>query len=168
MNKIKNNLFELVIIVISIILASSIALAQEDNFDEAKSIINSKIPCSQLTDEQFELIGDYYMEQMHPGELHEIMDERMGGEGSVQLKNIHIAMGKSFYCADNTMMSGPMMNMMMGRNNINYGMMIKFPNYNYNNYFSPTSILINILLIVLIIIIIILFFRQLKSRGKVR
>src|SRR3989344_4301457 len=166
MNKINKNLFELGIIIVLAILASSTVLAQEENFDEAVSIIELKIPCSQLTDEQFELLGDYYMEQMHPGELHEIMDDRIGGEGSAQLRNVHIAMGRSFYCADNNAMPMSMMHMMMGRNNINYGMMGNYPNYpSYNNSyssFSATSILINILIIILIIIAIIGITKLLK------
>ncbi len=132
-------------IVGAMILFSGLVLAQEHSFDEAKAVIESKISCSQLTDGHFELLGDYFMEQMHPGELHEVMDERMGGEGSVQLRNVHIAMGKSFYCADNSMMTMPMMSMMMGRSG---GMMGNY-HYSYSN-FNLTFLLLNILLVVLI------------------
>ena len=54
----------------------------EEIFAQAEEIIKQRIPCSELTEGQMENLGDYFMEQMHPGELHEIMDERMGGEGS--------------------------------------------------------------------------------------
>ncbi len=166
MNKINENLVDLSIIMAILVISSGIVSAHERNFDEATSIIESKTPCSQLTDEQFELIGDYYMEQMHPGELHEIMDQRMGGEGSIQLRNVHIAMGKSFYCADNSAMPMSMMNMMMGRNNMNYGMMGNYPNYNSYSNLSVTSVLINIFLIILIIIAIIGIIKLLKIGGK--
>jgi hypothetical protein len=68
-----------------------------DTFANAEEIINQRISCSELTNEQLEILGDYFMEQMHSGELHEIMDERMGGEGSDSLRQIHINMGKTFY-----------------------------------------------------------------------
>ena len=60
------------------------------------------------------------MEQMHPGEQHEQMDEMMGGDGSETLKGMHINMAKSFYCGEHEamssgMMSSGMMNMMMGQ-----------------------------------------------------
>ena len=55
------------------------------------------------------------MEQMHPGELHEIMDERMGGDGSEQLRQVHIAIARNFYCGEHQAMMPMMMNTMMGR-----------------------------------------------------
>src|SRR3989344_4244389 len=106
-----------------------------DDFEKAKKIIDAKTPCSQLTEAQLESIGDYLMEQMHPGEAHEQMDKMMGGEGSESLRLMHIAMAKRIYCNDysgmadygfmgmmgNGMMSGGMMNMMMGGNMMGSG-----------------------------------------------
>src|SRR3989344_2462526 len=93
------------------------------------------LSCSELSDEQLEVMGDYYMEQMHPGESHELMDTMMGGEGSASLKQVHINMAKRIYCNDNVyigygmMGSGGMMNM-MGR-----GVMGGYPTrYDYSNY----------------------------------
>ena len=97
------------------LLAFSAFAHGEEEFSLAEELIKEKVSCSQLSDEQLEIIGEYYMEQMHPGELHELMDERMGGEGSAQLKNVHIALAKNFYCGEHEMMSANMMNMMMGR-----------------------------------------------------
>ncbi len=106
-------------ITLLLILLIPFALAHgEETFVEAESIIDAKIDCDQLTDEQLEVIGDYYMEQMHPGESHETMDEMMGGEGSESLKNMHINMARSFYCGEHGMMDSGMMDMMMGRNNM--------------------------------------------------
>ncbi|MEK6826789.1 MAG: SHOCT domain-containing protein [Nanoarchaeota archaeon] len=106
------------IIFLCILLFSTITIANE-NFDEAVKLIESKTPCSELTEDQLEMMGDYYMEQMHPGELHEIMDARMGGEDSAQLKQVHINMAKMFYCGQSNVMPMGMINMMMNRGGSN-------------------------------------------------
>ena len=67
------------------VLLSVPAMAHED-FEIAEQLINESIPCSQLSEDQLEMIGDYVMEQMHPGEQHEIMDQMMGAEGSESLR----------------------------------------------------------------------------------
>ncbi len=106
------------ILILGIILLLSLSLISahgEEVFAEAEELIESKVSCDQLTDEQLEVIGDYYMEQMHPGEAHETMDEMMGGEGSESLRQMHINMARSFYCGEHEAMSSGMMNMMMGR-----------------------------------------------------
>ena len=102
--------------------AGAFLASAHGSFDDAEKIIASKVPCSQLSDEQLESIGDYYMEQMHPGEAHELMDEQMGGEGSESLNQMHISMARSFYCGEKNYMSSGMMNMMMGNQMMgNYG-----------------------------------------------
>ena len=93
------------------LLNMGIIYAQEHDFNEAKQLVDSGISCDKLTDEQLEEIGEYYMEQMHPGESHEIMDKMMGGEGSESLRELHITMAKRLYCNEN---SNGMMGMMMG------------------------------------------------------
>src|SRR3989338_6465608 len=127
-----------ILILVIFLLSIAIVLAQESHdseIEEGKKIVESKISCDKLSNEQLESIGDYYMEQMHPGEAHEIMDNMMGGEGSEPLKQVHINMARRLYCNDNVyigygmMGSGGMMNM-MGR-----GMMGSYPaNYDYSNY----------------------------------
>lgn len=101
-------------IMVVLLLNVSLVFAHEHNFDETKQIIDSEISCDKLTDEQLEAMGDYYMEQMHPGEAHEMMDQMMGGEGSDSLKQMHIQMAKRLYCNEDVggMMGGGMMNMM--------------------------------------------------------
>jgi len=115
------------IVIVAIILSISAVLAHSGHGD-AKQIVDSGIPCSELDDNELEEIGDYFMEQMHPGESHELMDEMMGGEGSESLRQMHIAMARRIYCKENIavgygmmrtgMMGGGMMGMM------NYGGMM--------------------------------------------
>ena len=98
-----------------LIFVSLFAWADAHDLAEAKQLIDLGIGCSQLTEAQLESIGDYYMEQMHPGEAHEAMDKMMGGEGSESLKQMHVLMAKRIYCNEGTagMDSTGMMPMMM-------------------------------------------------------
>ena len=102
-----------------VLTTAGIVSADGHNFTETKQLIDLGISCDGLTDEQLEAIGEYYMEQMHPGEAHEIMDQMMGGEGSASLRQVHMQMARNIYCGENIMMGGMMgmdgmMNNMMG------------------------------------------------------
>jgi len=115
----KKNYFLYVLIAL---FSIGIVFADMEEFEEAKQIIDAKTPCSELSESQLEAMGDYYMEQMHPGEAHEVMDEMMGGEGSESLKQMHIAMAKRIYCNDiSGMAQYGMMGMMMGQGMMGYG-----------------------------------------------
>lgn len=59
------------------------------------------LDCTKVTDDEFEKIGDSFMEKQHPGDAHESMDEMMGGEGSESLKQIHISMGQGYLGCSN-------------------------------------------------------------------
>lgn len=132
---------KIILVLVIFLLVIAVVLAQESHdseIEDGKKLVNSKISCDKLSNEQLEAIGDYYMEQMHPGEAHEIMDNMMGGKGSNSLKQVHINMAKRLYCNDNVyigygmMGSGGMMGMMnmMGR-----GMMGSYPaSYAYSSY----------------------------------
>jgi|TARA_B100001971_G_C18140262_1_gene509991 putative membrane protein len=104
----------LLIYLILIISPISVLAHGEETFAIAEEIIKSKTPCDQLTDNQLEILGDYYMEQMHPGEAHNTMDDMMGGVGSSSLEEMHINMGNAFYCGEHEAMGSDMMNSMMG------------------------------------------------------
>ena len=107
----------LVIFGIGLMLMSILAWAEEDHkqeIEEGKKLVESKVSCNQLTNEQLEVIGEYYMEQMHPGESHELMDKMMGGEGSESLEQMHINMAKRLYCNENVSMGCGMMGSGMG------------------------------------------------------
>ena len=121
---------KIIMLVLMASLLSLFVIAHEHNFEEVEKLIEDKVPCGELSEDQLEAMGDYYMEQMHPGEAHEVMDEMMGGEGSEALREMHTRMARSFYCGESDAMSPGMMNMMMGRGMMNdggYGMMGSTP-----------------------------------------
>src|SRR3989344_4915954 len=73
-------------------------VAAAEDVSAGKQIVESKADCSTLSDSQLEAIGEYLMEQMHPGAAHERMDAMMGGEGSESLRNAHVQMAQVVYC----------------------------------------------------------------------
>jgi hypothetical protein len=93
-----------------LLFSLTVVLAESNHgeiFEQAEELVNSQITCDELTEMQLEMIGEYYMELMHPGELHEIMDVRFGGEGSESLRLAHVNIGKMQYCGEyNGMMGG--------------------------------------------------------------
>ena len=92
-------------LLLSIVLVS----ADEDHksgIEEGKKIVESEISCDKLTDEQLEAIGDYYMEEMHPGKSHELMHDMMGGHDSELTKEMHVNMAKGIYCDEDVDMMG--------------------------------------------------------------
>ena len=148
-----------------IILFSFLVVAQEEHdFTEAKQLIDSGVGCNQLTNEQLEEIGDYYMEQMHPGEAHEYMDRMMGGEGSESLKQVHINIARRVYCNENIDMRGMMGRGMMG----NYYYQNSQNGNSYQNNFIEFKIFFYILIILVIIILILVTFLLINKLKKQR
>lgn len=88
------------------------AATSTDEYAEAKQFINQNVSCQSLTQDQLEKIGDYYMEQMMPGQAHKNMEQVLGGEGSESLRQAHIFMARRWYCGDAT--GYGMMGMMNG------------------------------------------------------
>src|SRR3990167_5718931 len=83
MKKIFNALFIALFVLslnISFVLAN-----EEETFAAAEEIIKQKTSCDVLTEDQLEIIGDYFMEQMHPGESHVLMDGMMGSGGMMNM-----------------------------------------------------------------------------------
>ncbi len=103
------------------------ATMSSDEISAARQLIDSNISCSQLSSSQLQLIGDYYMELMHPGAAHDAMEQMMGGEGSASLAQSHIQIAESLYCgqSNTTLTYGGMMGMMpvIYRSNFGGGMM---------------------------------------------
>ena len=155
---------KVILIGLFVILFSFVVIAQEEehNFSEAKQLIDSKISCDSLMNEQLELIGDYYMEQMHPGEAHEYMDRMMGGEGSESLKQVHINIARRIYCNENLgrMIGGGMMG--------NYYYQDPQNNSLYKNSFLGFQIFFYIILILVVIIlalVVMLLTNKSKQKG---
>ena len=164
-------LLALILIIMVNITSINFSLAHgEEDFAKAEELIRQKISCGELTDEQLELIGEYYTEQMHPGELHEIMDEKMGGESSESLRQAHINMGLAFYCGEHGLMSSGMMNTMMGR-----GMMNGFSNIRSSSYYGAgmtgpgifIGVIITLIIIILVLLIVWLM-RQIQTPRRRR
>jgi len=157
-----------IIFVMVVILLLSFGLAgavTQQEINEAKKLIDSKADCKSLSNSQLEIMGEYYMEQMHPGESHELMHQMMGlKEGSEDEEQFHINMAKAIYCEEENvfgsggMMGGGMMSMMMG-GNIGYGMMDNNPfGYGYG-YWSFWNIVWSLLWIGLIVLVIWLIYK---------
>ncbi len=165
------------ILILGMILLFGIgfASAHGEDFENAKAIIDSNASCSDLTEAQLEMIGDYYMEQMHPGEAHELMHKMMGGEDSETIKSMHIQMAKSIYCGETSSMMGSGMMSMMGSGMMgssgtqgmmgsgmmgSYGMMGSNTMYGYGatNYLGVPLYVWNFLYLLLVIGAIVLIF----------
>ena len=122
----------LVIVVLLLTLGLVNAVSQEE-LNEAKALIDSKINCDKLTNEQLEGIGEYYMEQMMPGESHERAHEMMGlTEGSNAEKQFHIDLARRSYCGETSAGFGMMGRGMMGNY---YPASYDYSNYGYFNIF---------------------------------
>ncbi len=151
------------------LLSMTIVLAQDGHdaeIEEGKKLVESKISCDELKNEPLEAIGEYYMEQMHPGEAHELMDNMMGGEGSQSLKQVHINIAKRLYCNDNVyvgygmMNSGSIISMMGG------GMMGNSP-LNYGSANSYGTIFWTVLLSIIICLMVWMIYRLSMRRNNV-
>lgn len=147
-----------ILVLVTILLYISINLASaitQQEINEAKQLIDAKTSCYSLSDDQLEIIGEYLMEQMHPGDSHEFMDKMMGlQEGSRDEEQFHINLAKAMYCGDNfntASFSGMMrMSGMMGNGMMNTGMMGNYGGFSYSNLFN---ILYTILIIGLIVLV---------------
>lgn len=97
----------------------------QSEIEEGRDLVESGVGCDELSDEQLEAIGEYLMEQMHPGESHEAMHEMMGiEEGTEYHEQFHVNFARMMYCGEGGVipMMGPWM---MGYNPVDsgYGMM---------------------------------------------
>ena len=94
-----------------LLLVSATASANGDHqseIEEGMNLVESEVGCDELNDEQLEAIGEYLMEQMHPGESHEAMHEMMGiEEGTEYHEQFHVDFARMLYCGDGGVM--PMM-----------------------------------------------------------
>lgn len=161
-----------------VISGFAFAISQAE-ITEAQSLINSNQNCNSFSNDQLELIGEYIMERMHPGEAHELMHQMMGlEEGTQEEKQFHINLAKSMYCGGSSnygMMGGGvrgnMMRGMMGYGTVGtgygYGMM---GNYGYGGIFGWNifEILFAILLVGIIVLVYLNIWKKTKENNKAR
>ena len=96
-------------------LSLGTAWADNNEITEGKEIIEAKTLCASLNEEQMEAIGEYYMEQMHPVESHELMHQMMGLKESADAeRQFHINMARIVYCGESGGLIMPMGQMMQG------------------------------------------------------
>ena len=152
-------------LILSLSIISVYAVSQ-DELNQAKTLIDSNISCNKLTNDQLEIMGEYYMEQMMPGVAHERAHQMMGlTEGSEAEEQFHINMVKRIYCGENVgggMMGGGMMGNYYYQNPQNN-------NFYQNSYigFQIFFYILSVLVVVILILIILLLVNRLKKqRGK--
>ena len=162
-------------------LSSANAITQQE-ISEAKGLIDSKVDCKELSDSQLEIMGEYYMEQMHPGESHELMHKMMGlQEGSEDEKQFHINMARTIYCAESGMMgTGGMMGMMnmmgsgmmggqtLAQTNMMQGTAEAWRYYGYWNFLNILYVILLIGLIILVYLWIVKLWKSMKNKGDRR
>jgi len=103
------------IVLTLVLLSGFVGAVNPEELARAKALIDSKTPCSSLSADQLEWIGEYVMEQMHPGQAHEWMHRMMGlEEGSDAEKQFHIALANQVYCGSTTTWNGGLGGMMGG------------------------------------------------------
>jgi len=108
----------------------------ENIYSSQNVTTQAEVDCSKITDSQFEKLGDAYMGVMLPNEQqHEAMDNMMGGEGSVSLKQAHINMGRSYLGCWSDYSSGPVYMPMMGGSGMMSG------NNPYNNFYGQNNVM---------------------------
>lgn len=161
----------LIFFLISITLVSA-HVEHKEIITQGKALIAQNVECEELTDNQLEAIGEYFMEQMHPEKEHEEMDAMMGGEGSKELRQMHINMAQMHYCngmmggmtGGNDMMNGGMMNMMMGGSMMG-GQMCPFCGW-LGWTLGFFSVILLIAVIVLVILLIIWLIKRIKIESR--
>ncbi len=105
-------------------VAASVAAAHEEmqTPEEMMNVIMarqgvvsiSQVNCGSVLEVDFEMLGDAVMGRMAGShEPHEQMDSMMGGEGSVSLRQMHIAMGQNWLGCSQGTMGSEMMNVNM-------------------------------------------------------
>lgn len=158
------------LIIFSLVFLPGIALANdghshESEIEEGRELVKSEVSCDKLNDEQFEAIGEYLMEQMHPGESHEAMHKMMGmEEGTEYHDQFHVNMAKTMYCGEGRMMEGMMGGGMMGGMDMTNNMMGNFGGWGWFGWIF--MILIWVAIIVGIIVLIKWLLSQGQDRGK--
>ena len=105
----------LLALIISIASIFVVANGSHEELQEGKRLVESGAKCETLKDEEFEAIGEYLMEQMHPDEAHDQMHKMMGmEEGTEYHEQFHVNMAQMMYCGTGAQGMMGMMQMMGG------------------------------------------------------
>ena len=152
-----------ILFLILFLSVTSVNAVSQDELSQAKTLIDSNITCNKLTNDQLEIIGEYYMEQMMPGEAHERAHLMMGlTEGSQVEEEFHINLTKRSYCGENVGMIGS-----------GYGMMgnnyqtSQNNNYQNNSFgFRIFSYILLVLVVIILALIILLLMNGLKKDWR--
>ncbi|MBI2145027.1 hypothetical protein HYU18_01755 [Candidatus Woesearchaeota archaeon] len=165
------------LVVFLLVAVAGFAHSGETEIAEGKGIVESGVSCDNLSDEQLEAVGEYLMELMHPGDLHELMHERMGIlEDAEYHERFHVNLAQSMYCGDRPMAG--MMGMMgwwnddvpkfgWGRQMMGAGGMMG-AGYGGNSYGTLTSALYVALLVGIIGLVYFWLYRLWKGGRKGR
>ncbi|HLC22166.1 MAG TPA: hypothetical protein VJJ79_00130 [Candidatus Nanoarchaeia archaeon] len=108
------------VLILFLLSISFVVAHKEDTLAQGEAIVEQKTSCDSLSDDQLEAVGELYMEQMHPGALHDAMHTAMGlEEGTEEHKEFHVLLAQRMYCGENVVWSGMpggygMMGMMYG------------------------------------------------------
>lgn len=94
--------------------SSTISAALQDIYSSQSISAQSQVICAQVTDTQFEKLGDAVMGYGITEQQHAVMENMMGGEGSATLKQAHINLGRSYLGCWSNYRSGPVTMPMMG------------------------------------------------------
>jgi len=102
-----------------------------------------KVDCNKVSDKQLEQLGEAVMGVMFPDQdVHELMDNMMGGEGSASLASRHIFMGSSYLgCYNGSSINDSSSLNFMGRMGGMMGMMSGFGNYQDNSWGTYNSMM---------------------------
>ncbi len=155
------------------LLMVSTSFAHEETVKSLEDVLNeiaskqnvtvNQIDCNNVSDSEFEELGDAVMERMlGDHELHEQMDERMGGEGSESLKQMHIFMGMNWLeCGDQHIGMGHMGNAAM------MPMMMRMMGNTYPAFYSGYDTLLIITIIGWILVLVsIAYIFHLRNKKK--
>lgn len=138
----------------------------QDIYDQLQ---NKQTTCAKLTDNDFDALGDFFMNRMMGSSIHEVMDQHMAQTlGSAGERQAHIAMGERLSgCNTNANYPSPAENYaptawmgMMGDNNSGWDMMGGYDNSSW----SGIDVMLTALLVVAIVAAL---FAWLRPRARI-
>ena len=96
---VEDSMFKIGSVFFIVLLVFPLVSAQGET-EQIQDLVKNKVSCSKLSEQQLELIGEYYMEQMHPGEEHIALMKQIGGLDSETVRKEHFKIAQENYCDD--------------------------------------------------------------------